>query len=93
MLLDTLSYLPWFYTHSLLVLAKKEENLPSLECLASSAVEATSLAVTKSNKKKTRKTKTPSAPDGKKKYFDSGKLKDPVTGIEIEVDKVFEGMK
>ncbi len=32
-------------------------------------------------------------PDGKKKFYDSGILKDPVTGIELEVDKVFEGMK
>ncbi len=32
-------------------------------------------------------------PDGKKKFYDSGILTDPVTGIEMDVDMVFEGMK
>ncbi len=32
-------------------------------------------------------------PDGKKKFYDTGILKDPATGIELEVDKVFEGLK
>lgn len=32
-------------------------------------------------------------PDGKNRFFESGTLTDPVTGIEIEVEKVFVGMK
>ncbi len=32
-------------------------------------------------------------PDGKRKHFDEGTLIDPTTGIEIELEKVFVGMK
>jgi len=32
-------------------------------------------------------------PDGKNRFFESGTLKDDVTRIEINIEKVFEGMK
>ncbi|MEO1263880.1 MAG: Uma2 family endonuclease [Bacteroidota bacterium] len=32
-------------------------------------------------------------PDKQRLFFESGMLKDPATGIELEVEKVFEGMK
>ena len=32
-------------------------------------------------------------PDNEKKFFDKGTLTDPVTGMKIEVEKVFVGMK
>lgn len=32
-------------------------------------------------------------PDGKKEFFDKGKLKDPTNNIQIEINKIFEGLK